>query len=298
MLLDDIIAALSDSKGSLTDALFKTKILLRQLGHKELVTWVNAELTGYEKNAELPQYRRVQTIPHGHVILNGWEYKDTLLPVGTLTENLQKNVTQMNVSSSISTIEDQVRQFKEKSTGLVRQLSPEYLPYLSKGLVKGAGLMSAWCEINMAEFEGIVIEVRSRLLDFCLELQEQLGGVSEQDVPAKAATIDTPKLFQTIVYGGTVIVGSQHIQVSNQTGDIEGLLAEVAKLGFDQGELAELKQAVLEDKGKGETPSVTDGETSKWYVKALKTLGKGARDVGVDVATKVIVESLKHFSGG
>jgi AbiTii len=45
MLLDDIITILSDQNGSLESALLKTKILMRKLGHKELVGWVNAELT-------------------------------------------------------------------------------------------------------------------------------------------------------------------------------------------------------------------------------------------------------------
>jgi hypothetical protein len=47
MLLDDIIAILSDSKGSLTDALLKTKVLLHQIGKKELAAWVTNELSDY-----------------------------------------------------------------------------------------------------------------------------------------------------------------------------------------------------------------------------------------------------------
>ena len=41
MLLDEIIEILSQEKASLTDALLKTKILLHQIGKKELVEWVN-----------------------------------------------------------------------------------------------------------------------------------------------------------------------------------------------------------------------------------------------------------------
>lgn len=67
MLLDEIIALLSDQKGSLEAALLKTKVLLHQIGHKELVPWVNYELAGYPEDSELPPYRIVTSQPHGHL---------------------------------------------------------------------------------------------------------------------------------------------------------------------------------------------------------------------------------------
>jgi AbiTii len=295
MLLDDIIDLLSNS-GSLEGALLKTKMLMRQLGHKELSTWVNSELSGYPEGAELPTYRCVHSTPHATVILNGWQWPDTLLPITTISDDLRDNLTKLKVGSSIGTVEEQVKTYRAKGTGLVRQLSPDYMPALAKGLAKGAVITAAWCELNMAEMEAIVIQVRSRLLDFCLEVQEKLGVVSEQELPTKAKTIDTPGMFQTIVYGGTVIVGGSNIQVNNQQGDIEGLLKEVAKLGYDKAELEELRQAVIEDKSKGENPTITEGATSKWYLKALKKVGTGVRDAGVDIISKVLSESLKNYN--
>ena len=293
MLLDDIISILSDNRGSLTDALLKTKILLRQLGHKELVSWVNSELTGYAKEDEVPDYRQVHTTPHASVILNGWQYKDTLLPLSTLSDGLRKNVTELNINSSISTIEEQVEKYHQDKLGLVRPLSPDYMPLLTKGLVKGAGILSAWCEINMAEVEAILIQVRSRLLDFCLELKEALGNASEQEVPEKSAKIDTSGMFQTIVYGGTVVIGGANVHVNNKEGDIVGLLDEVGKLGYDKEELEELRKAVEADT----KPNVTDGETSKWYLNALKKAGKGAIKVGTDVVSNVIIKAMERYVG-
>jgi hypothetical protein len=297
LLLDEIITILSDQNGSLEAALLKTKILMRQLGHKELSAWVNSELSGYPDGADVPSYRCVHTTPHASVILDGWRWNDTLLPFSTLSDGLRENVTKLNIGSSIGTIEEQVKTYRQKNTGLVRQLSPDYMPALAKALAKGAVILAAWCEVNMAEVEAIVIQVRSRLLDFCLEVQEKLGGVSEQELPTKAATIDTPGMFNTIVNGGTVFFGTANIHVNNNQGDIEGLLNEVAKLGYDKIELEELRQAVLEDKSKNQTPTITEGETSKWYLKALKKAGKGVVDAGVDIVSKVISESLKNYGG-
>ena len=161
--------------------------------------------------------------------------------------------------------------------------------------------MSIWCTVNMADVEGIVVQVRSRLLDFCLELQGIVGVEAEpKQLQEKAAAVDAGKMFQMAIFnkGGTIIVGSQHFQVVNQKDDIDGLIAEIDKLGFQQGELDDLRQAVLEDKAQGKAPDVTEGATGRWYTKALKEAGKGVIKAGIDVVSSVIVKAIKAYTTG
>lgn len=300
MLLDDIIAILSDTKGSLTDALLKTKVLLYQLKRKDLVPWVNSELTGYADENDVPPYRVVGGEVRGYIVGINFTQANFLLPIRHLKEETRKNFTEHRITMSIESIEQVVRKHQEDGTGLQRPLPTEFGALFKEVLTPGTHVNSASCIINMVEVEKIVSEVRSRLLDFALELKDAIGSdVLEKDLPAKADEVKAERIFQTAIYntGGTVIVGSTNIQVNNQRDDIEGLLKEVAKLGYEQAELEELRQAVIEDKSKNQTPVVTDGKTGKWFVKALKKVGKGAADFGVDVVTKTIVEALKHYTG-
>jgi hypothetical protein len=288
MLLDEIIGLLSDQNGSLEGALLKTKVLLRIIGHKELVPWVSNELTGYSDVKDLPPYRIVSSQARGHVVWGYREDRDWVLPIHDLTDQQLEIVSNTKMTSSIGTIEQQVKTYREQRQGLVVNLPPEFSSAFQKSLTPGTNIISLWCAVNMADVEGIVIQVRSRLLDFALDLQEVVGvNAAPQELITKAPTVDTGSMFRMAIYntGGTVIVGSHNFQVNNQKEDIEGLLKEVAKLGYDQKELDELRKAVIEDKNKNETPTVTDGETGKWYVNALKKVGKGAVKVGVDVAT-------------
>lgn len=300
MLLDEIIAILSDSKGSLTDALLKTKVLLHRIGKKELATWVTNELAGYPDDAPgaVPDYRVVGMMPHGHIVGYNMQMTDFRLPILHLSEKKQEQLTECRFTDSVASIEEIIRQYHGKGAALHRPLPVEFGADVKKVLTAGTHVVSAWCAINMLQVENILAQVRSRLLDFTLELKDALGDVPETELPQKANEVHADKLFTTAIYntGGTVIVGSTNIHVSNKKDDMEGLLKEVAKLGYDQHELEELRHAVLEDKSKNEKPVVTDGETSKWFVKALKKVGKGAVEVGVDVATKVIVEALKHYT--
>ena len=154
----------------------------------------------------------------------------------------------------------------------------------------------------MVGVENILSEVRSRLLDFALELRDVVGiDVPEKELVAKAASVDTEKLFNTAVYGtgNTIIIGSQAFQsVTNEKDDVEGLIAVVGKLGFQQRELEALRTAVLEDKSQGKAPDVTEGQTGKWYSKALKEAGQGAVKAGIDVVSSVIVKAIKAYTTG
>jgi hypothetical protein len=65
-----------------------------------------------------------------------------------------------------------------------------------------------------------------------------------------------------------------------------------------EGELEALRAAVLEDKSHGRAPDVTEGQTGKWYTKALKEAGKGAVKAGIDVVSSVIVKAIKGYTTG
>jgi AbiTii-like protein len=298
MVLDEIIALLSDSKASLTDALLKTKVLLHQIGRKELATWVTNELSGYPDHdvEKVPPYRIVGMQPHGHVTNMAWQMTDYLLPILHLPKARQKALTECPFTDPVSAIED----LKAKGAGkLTRPLPAEFGASVRKVLTPGTHVVSAWCEVNMIQVENIVIQVRSRLLDFVLELKDAVGDIPDKELPAKAKEVHAEKIWHQTSYhtGGTLVIGSENVQVNNQQGDIDGLLEEVSKLGFDQGELDELRRAVEVDEHRGDTPSIEEGETSAWYMKALKKVGKGAVDAGVDLVSKTLAELIKHYNG-
>lgn len=303
MLLDEIIETLSDENGTLNSALLKTKVLLHSLGKKELVAWVTNELKGYP-DENVPDYRIIGAEVHGHVTSVAWQVTDYVLPIMHLTKQQQDSLTTFPCTMSISSIEESIKNYRSKgsSSRLIRSLPPEYGPLFQKVLSRGTNIMSAWCEINMMNVERILPEVRSRLLDFALELRDVVGiDVSEKELVDKAAMVDTEKLFTTAVYGtgNTIIIGSHSIQaITNQKDDIEGLIQTIGKLGFQQIELNELRQAVLEDKSEGKVPDITEGKTAKWFSKAIKGAGKEAVKAGVDVVSSVIVKAIKAYTTG
>jgi hypothetical protein len=99
---------------------------------------------------------------------------------------------------SIQSIEEAVKNYRAKGGGLRRNLPTEFGGLFKKVLHAGVDVNAAWCDINMVEVENILAEVRSRLLDFTLELREAIGdNVPEKELPRKAQEIGAEKMFTT-----------------------------------------------------------------------------------------------------
>jgi hypothetical protein len=303
MLLDEIITILSSTNGSLTDALLKTKVLLHQIGRKDLVTWVNNELKGYPDD-NVPDYRIVSTEVHGQLTSIAWQVTDYLLPIQHLKPETQKSLTSFAMTSSLQIIEESVRQHREKSThGMRRNLPTEATAMFQKALQGGVNVISAWCEINMQTVENILSEVRSRLLDFVLELRDVVGkDADEGQLEEKAASVDAGKLFNTAIFGSgnTVVLGvhsTQTVTVTNTKGDIEGLVKVLANAGIPDDELKKLRTAITADEKKGLTPVVSEGDTGHWFSKLLGRALNKTIDVSVDLVSSVVAKSLAAYSG-
>jgi hypothetical protein len=105
MLLDEIIAGLGDEKSSLTDALLKTKILLHQIGKKELVGWVNNELNGYPESSDLPSYRILQSQVLANVSNIAWRLERQPIPIRHLDKEYRCSLEKAQFHQSLAVIE-------------------------------------------------------------------------------------------------------------------------------------------------------------------------------------------------
>ena len=104
-LFDEIVTLLSDGKGSLTDVLLKTKILMHKIGHQELAEWVNDELNGYPEGKQVPPYRIVHSRLVGHLQNIAYVNSNVGLPTAHLSEKMRKNFQENEMRQSISVIE-------------------------------------------------------------------------------------------------------------------------------------------------------------------------------------------------
>ncbi len=251
MLIDEIIQLLSNEQGSLTEALLKAKLLLHQVQRKDLVSWVNHELTGYPEDADLPDYRILAATVMGNLISIGWMANNQALPIRHLEEDYRAKLEIAEMRDSLALVQE----LATKPQHSVRRLfPPEANARLGSNLGNGWHVQSAWCEINVLSVQNILIQVRSRLLDFVLELKDSLGNVtSEREVKEKSGELDMTSMFNNAIFGGntTIVVGSNNVQRVESSiiqGEFDSLRRQLKHLGIDDAAIDELQQFEIAEK--------------------------------------------------
>jgi hypothetical protein len=299
MLLDEIITMLGSTESKLTDALIKTKILLHQIGKKELAEWVNYELNGYPKDVEMPEYRILPSNVKVNVANAAWMFNDQSIPTSHMDDVFKEHFLQCKIRESLAICED----WNAKSgNGLRRAVPMEYNHKLSEPLTEGTSVINAWCMTPIHNVKGIITQVRSRLLDFLLELRSSMGDViTDDDVKKEAAKVDASNLFNNAVFGHntTIMVGSHNTQnVKNkvEAGDLAALVKVLTDAGVPAEDIEELKTAIAEDVAVDGQASF-EGRTGNWLTRTLGKLAKGTIKLGTEVTAAVITAAILGYVG-
>ena len=244
MLIDEIIQLLSSDQGSITEAPLKTKILLHQIGHRELTERVNNELNGYEKGESGPLYRVLHACVVGNLVNIRMRATSHPIPIGHLSDNERKTLETIPMLESL----DVVSQLASSGSNMLwRPIPLEFNHLLGKGLYEGTHVEQTWCEISPFEVRNIIFQVRSRLLDFMLDLKGSLGAAtSDDDIKQRSSTLDPTSMFNNAIFGAntTIVVGSNNRQTIDNSivlGDFDSLSKRLKQLGVDDVAIKELQ---------------------------------------------------------
>lgn len=299
MLLDDIISLLSNENASLSDALLKTKILLHQIGEKELSAWVANELNGYPNNSDVPPYR----ILPSHVMANlsnpVSRYTRHPIPVGHLNEKFRESLVRSRMPQSLSVLERLAKQ-----DSVERPIPMEFNHELGKKLGNSFSIERAWCEIAGHDINGILLQIRSRLLDFLLGLKDNIGeSGTGSELREKSNSMDTKSMFNNAIFGAgsnfMIVVGDR--SSVNATQNISGNeLADGVRKLVAQAEqhlptLPEASNAALMELREAANAEIPDVGRLRRGLESLKRIMEGA--AGNLVASGVlasIAELLSH----
>lgn len=296
-ILDEIIDLLSDEKGSLTAALLKTKVLMHSIGHAELAEWVNDELSGYPKDKPVPPYRVVGGRVAGNIQSMVMIQSNVNLPTMHLPKKLKDWLENHELREAMAVMEEMAQ--TKAGTSLHMPLSPEIGAQIDKAM-DGYWVQKCWVEMQPWQIKNGINQVRSRLLDFALNLRDKLGGVEEQEVKVAAQKNDVPAMFHGAVFGdhAVVVIGDRNqTEISNvvKKGDFESLASLLVKNKVVEADVLDLKEAIAAD---GEPLHAQYGERVKaWVGKMMGKALDGSWAIGIGAAGTLLAEALKAFFG-
>jgi hypothetical protein len=290
-LIDEIIEILSSENCNLENALIKTKILLHKMGEKSLLTWVNQELNGYDNIESVPDYRKIHNIVVGSFQNYTTRYTNHPIPIMHLKDKELDFFTIIKFSDSISTIEN----LSKNEDTLFFSLELEFAPLLTKNLDSSLNVTNLKRQVAKSQILGILTQIRSRLLDFILDISEMIPeDISDKNIKSKSKEIDTKEIFKNAIFDGNITINigdynkNKSIQIKN---DFENLSKKLQNYNLNSDDLEDLRKSIQEDTTIINHEEKAFGKNVKNWLKNISTK---IRD---KVAMDAIIDGLNEFYG-
>lgn len=299
-LVREMIKILSSDKPSLENALIKAQVLAHQLGESELRSWVDAELRGYPDDADLPPYRIMPVSVRG-VITNGYyRYNDQGIPLAHLDKSFREKLETARLTQSVGVI-----QHLAEKEDLSVMIAPEIYPVLRKGLNSGYWVESAWGRYSAGVMLQVLVEIRSRLLDFALSISDQFPpGLNESDMKEASQGAGVSGTFRNAVFGDntTIVVGSGTIQDASNTiirNDFNTLAAALRAQSVAEQDIQELRAAVESDASELDVQEkrAFGPRVRGWMDAMLTKAGTSSWQVAVGAAGNILASAISKFYG-
>ncbi len=292
-LLDEIVKAITETDEKTSSILRKCLVLSYKLRNDALKSWASKELNGYDReDPDLPEYRRIVAPAKGMFIGAFRAIDSQPIPSAMLKEE-HRHFAETALLTQPLVAYESADPTKSAQIPWSANLVGLYQSTFFEG---DMALNRAWQDIPGPSLAGVVDTVRTRMLTFVLELQEQVVGEDVEVEALPRSTVQT--LVQMTVIGGTNVFGNveQFAAQTVQVGDAQSLRGTLAAMGYDHQQLDALESDIAADQQECGDRSLGK-RTREWITKNAKAAGKGAVKIGGDVATTVITEAVKRYLG-
>lgn len=300
-IVNDLVYAAQDENSKLADVLRKCLVVATKLKNEHLKAWVLAELNGYAEIDSLPEYRVLNIRAKG-VFFGAFQYQlnNQPLPSSILEESHRHWATTAYLKSGIAGYEGFVG--KPDTKTLQIEWPTDMVLYYQEKFFDELVLNRAWQEIPISAIEILVDTVRTRLLQFALEIQAELETSDNQleDLPIE----NIEQTVTNIIFSGNTTIADNIVGNINQTneinviqGDFVSLTKELKKIGVQDDEIELLRLALEEDENKEDNLNGLGRRTSEWLGKAVVELTKRGGQIATNIATSALTTVVMRYLG-
>lgn len=305
-LIEQIISDLTDDQKSLTSALLKTKVLASKIQNNDLYHWVSCEINGYEKNDKLPPYRC--NIPN-HLkgtMLNGYtKYSNVDIPTSGLGSSFEDKLRSMDFPDSVSGLEKLInvktgQRLTQPFRAEIRSMVESNWQSMGNPYLQ---LISLYREISNVAIVEILSNVRNKLLDMMLEIDQKFGHINElKELKSKNDEIRTI-MNHTIINNsgdgnilntGNEVVIKAEINITKQ--NKESLSKHLSDNGVNVEDISQLIELI--DDEEPDYKSKTFGHNvNEWTKKMLGKALDGSWTIGVGAAGSLLADAIGKYYG-
>lgn len=298
-MIKEIIESLAEGKQPIADVLRRMLVLSYRINHEALRNWINQELKGYPRDAELPGYRQAIGASKGFFVgFGGGTITNQPLTASVLKPEHRHWARKIQLRQPIASYD---MPDEKKTTNLAIEWPADLVVHYQTKFFEDWILNRAWQEIPASVVIGLIDTVRTRLLTFALEIDAATSTDGEQALAQiPPATID--RIMHVTIMGGNNVIGSvnEFKAATVVAGDMGSLREKLLSLGLDTSELESL-ESVLGEEGllavNKDQPTTPGQKTLDWIAGAAKTTGKKGLEVGGAVVQEAIKRAVFGYLG-
>ncbi len=302
-LIKQVINDLIDANISLEAPLLKTKVLATRINNQELLSWVNQELTGYPENI-VPAYRIYTCSIIGAYNTLDKEYKGIQIPTEGLDTSIRDELKYFKFNQGVSSLESII---KEPGSGILeRELTAELIKVIEANMKSymNMSILDLYdCRLRTAPnvINQLLSIVKSRLLDFMLELENKFGIKAEIETLKTNNQIITNMVTNNITNNGdgnvtntgndSKLKAKINIKKLNKQSLREGLLSNKVS----EEDINELLSIV--DKEEITNPDNFGKPINSWISKMYNKALNGSWDVASGAAGGILTTIISQYYG-
>ena len=198
-LLRDIQEASIDEQSQVATLLRRCKVLAARIGSEEFARWLDNELNGYENLDQLPAYRVLNVRSYGDFVgPSGRQMKNAPIPPITLPEELREGIQTSKIRMSISTLTS----LSTDETSSRVSWPPDVVSIYGGRIYEGMHCLIAWQLLPRSALVAILDTVRTRVLNFALEIEKEYPNAGEAAINSNPVPEEkVSQVFNTFVTG-------------------------------------------------------------------------------------------------
>jgi len=300
-LLRDIQLDATGDTVALPVLLRKCMILAKRLQHRPMALWVDHELNDYNKVEDLPPYRvfaRAQVL--GNFIGPFWaQFQKLPIPTMAVEEAHRDMLFNAYLMYGVAHYEAALADTPDQEWEL--PWPADFLVYYSTRVgPNNYTCTKAWRIITRGMLQGMLDQIRNRVLSFALEIEAENPEAGEATLQGSPPIPEAKmqQIFNTNIYGGTNVVSSgSQSQISDFEQNVatwDGLAAALRQIGLKEPDITDLADAIQADVT---SPSKPGPAVTGWVDSITAKITSGAINVTNSAAGALITSLiLQHFA--
>lgn len=253
-LLRQIQDAAIDSSVDLPTLLRKCKVLAARLGSDDFKCWLEQELSGYANKDELPEYRVLNVNSKGDFSgAFGSGLKNADIPLLCVPEELRDSLGHCYLAQPVAALESLV---SDNTNGTLQEpWNPNIVAHLGQQIYERMNCMQAWKVIPKGAVVAAIDSVRTKVLNFVLEIEAQNPSAGEAELNSVPVPMEkVHQIFNTYITGTVqnLAPGSSNVQqtakyVERADGEVLQKLLEAVRDSNLQPEAIKVVAASIEN---------------------------------------------------